>query len=237
MTQRTNARLAGSCFLLYIATGVASLVVFGRATRGGDAAAQLLSIVQHETEVRLAVLLTLLSFFWAVALGVTLYALTRDEDRDLATIAMACRVGEGVLGAAGAARLLGLVPIAHAAADTAHRADAAAARAFGALLFAQGGVGVPVTATCFAVGSAIFAWLFLRARTIPVSLAWLGVIASILLVAALPLQIAGIVGPAIANVVWALMALFEVTLALWLIFKGVNPPLHAEGVRSRAVRT
>jgi hypothetical protein len=52
---------------------------------------------------------------------------------------------------------------------------------------------VAVTATFFAVGSTLFSWLLLRGRMIPVPLAWLGVLASVLLVVLLPLEAAGFV--------------------------------------------
>jgi hypothetical protein len=77
-------------------------------------------------------------------------------------------------------------------------------------------------ATCFAVGSTVFSWLFLRGRMIPVSLAWLGVVASVLLVVCLPLQIAGFLGGPITQLMWLPMLAFEVPLGLWLIVKGVR---------------
>jgi hypothetical protein len=38
MTNTKNARLAGSMFLLYIATGIANMVVSGRSTGGAEIA-------------------------------------------------------------------------------------------------------------------------------------------------------------------------------------------------------
>src|SRR5881628_1750624 len=105
MTLRTNARLAGFMFLFYIATGLASLVVFNQATSGAEGtAAKLASIAQHAPLVRLTAVLTLLTFFDAVVLAVALYALTRDQDPDLAVLALCCRVTEGVIGAISAVR-------------------------------------------------------------------------------------------------------------------------------------
>src|SRR5260370_23592846 len=119
MTRTTNARLAGVAFLFYIAAGVASLVLSGWT---------------HATDV-----LSLLTSFSALVLGVTLYSITREQDPDLAMLGLTCRVVEGVPGHAG-----------------------------GAIFFA--------------VGSTLFAWLLLRGRMIPVALAQLGVLASVLLV-------------------------------------------------------
>jgi hypothetical protein len=87
-----------------------------------------------------------------------------------------------------------------------------------------------VESISFAVGSTLFCWLLLRGRMIPTVLAWLGVIASILLVVILPLQLAGLFGgPAtwsasVTLLVWLPMLVFEITLALWLLIKGVALP-------------
>jgi hypothetical protein len=115
MTRTTNARLAGFMFLFYIATGVAGMVLFGRATNGAEGtAATLASIAQHATTVRLTVVLTLLTFVDALVLAVALYALTRDQDGDLAMLALSFRVSEGVIGAVATVRTLGLLSVATA---------------------------------------------------------------------------------------------------------------------------
>ena len=220
MTRMTSARLAGSLFLLYIAAGITGMVLFSRASGGEGTAARLASIAQNVTMVRGTVVLTLVEFLCAIGLGVTLYALTRDQDRELALIALCCRAAEGIIGAAAAVRTLGLVSVA-AVSTSASGADAASAIAMGSLLLQQGGGSATISATCFAVGSMLFSWLFLRARSIPVWLAGLGVLASLLLVVVLPLELAGLVDGGF--LVWMPMLVFEVTLAFWLIVRGVAP--------------
>jgi hypothetical protein len=229
MTRTTNARLAGFTFLAYIATGIASMVLFAQAAAGANATAKLASIAQHATALRLTAVLTLLTFFEAVVLGVTLFALTHEEDFDLAVLGLCCRVGEGVLGAASAVSTMRLLPVAAASATSA-TPDAAAATALGASLLSQGGSSTAIGATCFAVGSTLFSYLFLRARSIPVPLAWLGVLASVLLVAGLPVQLAGFLPASLAWPIWMPMLAFEVTLAFWLLIKGVAvPPRQRSG--------
>ncbi len=160
------ARVAGFTFLFYIAAGIASLI---------------LARQPHVTDV-----LSIFTSLSALVLGVTLYAITREQDPTLAMLAMVCRVVEAIPGD---------------------------------------------SAIFFAVGSLLFAWLFLRGRMIPVVLAWLGVLASVLLVVILPLQLAGLFGGAttwsssVTWLVWLPMLVFEVTLALWLIIKGVAQPI------------
>ena len=84
------------------------------------------------------------------------------------------------------------------------------------------------SAIYFSVGSLFFSWLLLRGRLIPVALAQLGLLASALLVVILPLQLVGLFGgpmswaSSITWLVWLPMLVFEVTLAFWLMIKGVN---------------
>ena len=130
-------------------------------------------------------MLSLVTSFSALVLGVTLYAITRVQDPDIAMLGLTCRVIE-------------------------------AAPGHGEIYFA--------------VGSTAFCWLLLRGRMIPVALAWLGVIASVLLVMLLPLQVAGFFGgprawsSPVTWAVWLPMLVFELTFAVWLITKGVPMP-------------
>lgn len=225
MTRKTNARIAGLAFLLYIATGITSLVLSGRATGGAEGvAAKLASIAQHASIMRVIILLTLLCAGYALVLAVTIYALTRDQDRDLALMALCCRVGEAVV-IVTLSTLWTLAMLSLATTGTATvGADAAAGHALGALLLKMEDWIAIIAATCFALGSTLYCYLFLRARSIPVALAWLGVLASILLVIILPLRLAGFIEGAVTNFVWLPMLVFEVMLALWLLIKGVATP-------------
>lgn len=219
MTRTTNARIAGFTFLFYIAAGISSLVLFGGATGGEGIAAKLAGIAEHQQEVRITVLLDLLQCFSALVLAVTLYAITRAQDSDVAMLGLTCRVAEGVIGAVGIPSTLALLWL--ATASGAGAPDTAAAHALAAFLLRGS---VALTATFFAVGSTLFSWLLLRGRMIPIPLAWLGVGASVLLVACLPLQLAGFLSGPLTSYMWFPMLAFEVPLALWLLIKGVAMP-------------
>jgi hypothetical protein len=224
MTRNTNARIAGFTYLFYAAIGLYSELLMHRA-RGvdGDSAATLASIGEHATDVRMTILITLLECFSAIVLGVTLYGITREQDRELAMLALVCRVAEGVLLTLNIPGYLGLLWLAKAGGGTG-APDIAATNALRAFLLMPG-PSVPASAIFFAVGGTIFSWLLLRGRMVPVSIAWLGVFASGLLVVSLPLQIAGFPTGALTGYYqWMPALAFQIVLALWLLIKGVATP-------------
>ena len=223
MTRTTNARIAGFTFLFYIVVGIASMVLMNQATNAEGTAAILARVAEHASDLRIDIVLTLLQCFSALVLAVTLYGITRDEDQELAMLAMACRVGEGVFGAVGIPKELGLLWLATAGGGVG-APDAAAANALGAFVLMPD-PNPPIGAIFFAVGSTLFSYLLLRGRMIPASLASLGVFASVLLVVGLPLQLAGFFTGPLTGYQWLPMLVFEVVLAFWLLIKGVAMPM------------
>src|SRR5437764_1103170 len=180
MTRTVAARIAGFTFLFYIAAGVAEMALFG----AGGTAAKLAGIAQQAS---------------ALVLAVTLYRITRDVGPTLAMLAMACRVAEGVLGTILKLAIAGLLWL--ATARGADAPDGAAAHVTAAFLL-KVRWNATLSATFFAVGSTLFCWLLLRGRMIPMPLAWLGVVASVLLVVGLPLQLVGLLTGPVMQFLW-----------------------------------
>jgi hypothetical protein len=226
MTRAANARIAGFAFLFYIAVGITQMVL-GAAISAPGTAARLALMAHHTSQVQVEILLTLLTSMTALTLAVALYAITRDEDHDLAILALCCRVGEGMLGMIAPMITLGLLWLATPEVGTAV-SDTPAALVLAGFLRKLGGWNTITAAMLFAFGSTIFSWLLLRGRMIPRSLAWLGVAASLLLAVLLPLELAGVVSGAITKIMWLPMAAFEIPLGLWLLIKGVAPPTRRQ---------
>jgi hypothetical protein len=218
VSRRAAARLAGLAFLLYIAVGILTLVLSSRAMAGHGVEAKLASVAHHMLDLRIAVLFVLFTSFCALVLGVTLWGLTREQDPVLAMLALTCRVCEGLAGALGVQRTMGLLWLAGPGAP-----DAATARTLGTWLL-EGQVS-GVAAIFFSVGSVLFAWLLLRGRMIPAPLAWLGVVASAAAVVVLPLEFVDLFPGRWIWYIWLPLAAYEIPLALWLLFKGAAAPV------------
>ena len=219
MTRTTNARIAGVTYLFYAAIGICIELLMHQARGVGGDAATLARIGQYATNVRLSILIAVLECLSAFVLAVTLYGITRDEDQELAMLGLICRVAEGLLGSLNnIPGYLGLLWLTGVGTDVPDIPTANALRAF----LLMPGPMAPRGAIFFAVGTLIFSYLLLRGRMVPVSIAWLGVFASGLLVVLLPLQLAGFsTGPLTGYYQWLPALVFQVVLALWLLIKGV----------------
>src|SRR5438105_2637043 len=160
MTRATSARLTGFAYLGYMAVGLSNDFLMARATAGEGTSAKLAMMAQHATDVRIGILLKVCECLAAFVLAVSLYGLTRDEDHELAVLAMVCRVAEGIF-------LASLIPVDLGLLWLSTRAgnggvpDVAAAGTLAAFLFRPEG---SIPAVFFALGSAIFSWLLLRGR-------------------------------------------------------------------------
>ena len=78
MTPTTNARVIGFTLPIYFVAGISQLMLSSRGPAND--------------------LLTMVTSFSALVLGVTFYAITREEDPDLAMLGLGCRVLEAVPG-------------------------------------------------------------------------------------------------------------------------------------------
>ena len=227
MTRTTSARVAGATFLLYIAVGVAQMFVGGGATSGHGIAARLASVATHAPQLRLNLVLSLFLCVTALTLAVALHAITRVGDHELALLALVCRCVEGgVTPVISVVATLGLLALATA---PGLEAMGATVHPLALLLLNVRGWMPLVGATFFAVGSTLFSWLLLRGRLIPVPLARLGVVASILLVVGLPLQLVEVLRGPVTRLMWIPMAAFEVPLGIWLLVRGVAEPGERTG--------
>jgi hypothetical protein len=221
MTRNANARLAGIMFLFYIASGITGAIFFGLATKGADVAAKLASIATHGSQMSVAFVFALVGIFNALVLGLALYSLLRETDRDLALLALSFRVVEGAINAMPAVAILALLSLATTPAGS----DPLAALLLNVQVWS-----VTVGATVFAVGSALYSYLFLRARSIPMWLGWLGLVASVQLAVTAPMAGLGLLRGAGVGLMWLPMLVFEVTLGVLLLIRGATP---ARSVQTR----
>ena len=224
-SQRNAAKVAGFAFLCAIAIVV--LANFGISFRllvPGEAAETARNILAHETLFRLNIACDLIYLLNDVVLLAALYVILKPVNRNLALVAAFCRLvyalmwGVTALNMLGALRLLG---------------DAAYLPVFGAdqlqtlarLHLATSYDAYYVGLPFWGLASTVCSYLWFTSRYIPRTLAAFGVISSAWCVIC---AFAFIVFPNFnetVNASWfdSPMAIFEMALGFWLVFKGLRP--------------
>jgi hypothetical protein len=206
--------VAGFAYLFLIVTGLVSAALWGGVRTAQPIADTLRSISEHSGAVRLSIVLTAVSGLTTLVLAAMLYAVVARTDRNLAILALSCRVVEAGLYAVGMLNTLALLALSQRASDT----------ATGDLLMRLRPMGSNIGAIFFALGSTLYAYLLLRARSIPVALSATGVLGSLLVLVGVPIQTA--LGRStfggVSALIWVPVAVFEIATGVWLMVKGVR---------------
>ena len=224
-SQRTAAKIAGVTGLLAVA-----IVVFGNYVLLSplivprDAAETARNIMAHQTQARLALICFLLYSANVVVLLAALYVILRPVDRILALIGALFRLVFAVLwllatlNLLGALRLLGTAPYLRVFqpdhVQTLARLQIAAN-------FDDYYVGLPF----FGLAATICAYLWMRSGYIPKTLAIFGIIASAwCVICAFVFLVFPDFNKVVNDYIFDTpMAIFELVVSLWLLFKGLQP--------------
>ncbi len=229
-SQRTAAKVAGVAGLLAVVIVVyGNYALLGPLVVPGKAAETAQNFAAHQTQVRLALTCFLTYGVSVVVLLSALYVILRPVDRLLASIGALFRLVFALLwllttlNLLGALRLIGTAP--YLQAFEADRLQVLA-RVQIAASFDDYYIGLPF----FALAATVCSYLWFKSGYIPRSLAVFGVIASAwCVICAFVFLIFPTFDKAV-NAYWfdSPMALFELIVSIWLLFKGLKAADHAE---------
>jgi hypothetical protein len=235
-SQRTAARVAGFACLFAMAIVVyANYGIFTRFVVPGNATETARNIVAHERLFRIAVVCNIAYRTGVVILLAALYVILRPVNRGLALVGALCPLVFALLWLLTAPNMLGALRLLGSASYLqVFEADRlqALARLDLAANFDAYYIGLPF----FGLAATICSYLWFRSGYIPKALAAFGVIASAWCVLC---AFAFIIFPhfnKIVNDYWfdSPMAIFEMVLSFWLLFKGLRLPEIAEPVLARS---
>jgi hypothetical protein len=228
-SQRTAARIAGLTFPISFAAVVAvNFGIFARLIVRGNPAQTSRNILAHETLFRVGVAGDMVYCVAVVVLLTALYVILKPVSRNLALLAAFGRLVHGLtwllvtINLFTALRLL---------------SDADYSRAFGpdqlpalAQLYLSGFDAYYVGLLFWALGATVGSYLWFKSDYIPRALAAFGVISSAWCVACTFVFYIFPDFPKVVNL-WLFdspMAIFELALSFWLLFKGLKPSWVAE---------
>ena len=227
--QSKAARLAGLLFLVAMATGLfaefyvrfpSTLVV------SGDAAKTASNIMAYERLYRIGIANNIITFAIDVVLIWALYILLRPVNRNLALLAVFFRLVETTIACIGIITSYVAMQFISEAAPL-KTFDSNQLQAL-SLLHDTYALGFVVVAIFLGLGSTVFNYLLFTSRFIPKFLAAWGIFASLLLLIS---QFAIIIFPEIEKTIipacYGPIAIDEIALGFWLLFKGANIPKPA----------
>jgi hypothetical protein len=221
--QLKAARLAGLLFLIAMATGLfaefyvrfpSTLVV------SGDALKTTNNIIAHERLFRLGIANNIVTFAIDVVLIWTLYLLLKPVNRSLALLAVFFRLVETTLACFAIVNSYVAMQFIN---DSPTKLFELNQIQLLSLLHSIYALTFVIVAVFLGLGSTMFNYLFYKSGYIPKILAGWGIFASLLLLIS---QFAIIVFPAVEKKIipacYGPIALDEIALGLWLLFKGAK---------------
>jgi hypothetical protein len=234
-SQRKAAKVAGFSGLVAVAIVVfANYALLNPLIVPGNAAETARNLVAHETQVRVVATCFLTYSASVIVLLAALYVILRPVNRTLALVGALFRLVFAMLwllatlNLLGALRLLGSAP--YLQVFEADRLQALA-RLSVAANFDDYYAGLPF----FGLAATVCAYLWLKSNYIPKGLAVFGVISSGWCVICAFVFLIFPHFNEIVNDYWfdSPMALFEMVLSFWLLFKGLRSPAISEPILSR----
>ena len=223
-SQRTAARIAGLAFPISFAIVVAvNFGIFARLIVSGNPAETARNILAHETLFRVGIAGDMVYCVGVVVLLTALYVILKPINQNLALLAAFGRLVHGLTWLLATLNLFTALRL---------LSDADYSRAFGpeqlpslARLYLSGYDAYYVGLLFWGLGATAGSYLWFKSNYIPRALASFGVISSAWCAAC---TFVYYIFPNFAKVVnlwWfdSPMAIFELTLSFWLLFKGLRP--------------
>jgi len=232
LSRRSAARVAGIAYLLTFAVVVsANFGIFARLSVRGDATATAHNILAHEALFRLYLACNTLYVIGVVVLLTALYTLLAPVHRSLALLAAVLRLIFGLMWLLATVIPYFVLRLLHGAAYL-NVFETGQLQALGKLYLGGGFETYYVGLPFYGMASTVCSYLWLRSGQIPRWLAAWGVIASGWCVLT---AVAFIAIPHFEKIVndWLFdspMALFELAVGGWLLFKGLPPEPSGESL-------
>lgn len=215
------ARVAGFAYLITILLGIFSVgFVESNLIVAGDNAATVHNIMANQLLFRIGITGEIMMYVLVVLLAWALYIILKTVNSNLALLALLWRLGEAIIGG-GVTVLSGLIPLLLLNGEAIFEVEQL--QALVGLFLDVRSAGLDVVLIFIGMGGTVFFYLFFKSKYIPRILAAWGILTYLSM---LILSFASILIPnfpeAIKMAFFAPGGLFEITIGLWLLVKGVN---------------
>jgi len=209
-------QLCGFLFLFVLITTMLSYSMAGAPLDGEDVTNTLRAVAKSGKKYRTSIVFDLVSHVSIVVLAGVLYLAFSPYNRSLALMGTVLRVAEGTIIAFNEVNNIILLAVAQKFVSAAG-AEATALETMGRSLVLAEHWGYKIGLAFFALGSLLYAILFVSSGAVPRALGWWGVVASLLASADVWLSL---VNPNWRMVSFVTILPYEVALGVWLLLRG-----------------
>lgn len=235
MTNRTiepeqyrAAKVVGFFYLFTMATAIfGEMYVRGQLIVPGDAVQSAANIAASERLFRLGVVSDLITSIGVVILVWALYIVLKPINKNLALLATFLRLVEISIAAASIVNSIAALRLLSNAAYL-QAFDTQQLQVLARLSISEYGFGLQIVFVFLGLGSTVFSYLWFKSRYIPRALSAFGIFGSVMLTTG---GLAIMVFPSLEHTLelsyMMPLGIFEITLGLWLLFKGVRVPVVA----------
>jgi Domain of unknown function (DUF4386) len=213
-------RWLGAMFLLVIVTSFASGVLIASAAGTGSMSDVLVGVAGSPAQVRLGMLLGLVTSLAIVGLAVLLYVVLRGQAQVLALVALGWWLAEAIVLAVAKAGDAALIGLGQAFVAAGSPADAHY-QALASFLYTglDKGLGSTTHMLFYCAGGLIWYGLFLRSGYLPRAIPAFGLLAVALGLAG---SVAEILGAQVSILVYLPLLPFELVIGTWLLARGIR---------------
>ena len=216
-TNKNIPRYIGVAFLFQaVASAVVGLILIEPLKVPGDIVATMANFSNHVTQVRVSVLGEMVTVTALVVLSVLLYLALKEQNRDVAFVALGLRLTEVALLAVSRIATFTFLRTSQAFVIEGHPTYL---QTLGTLVFETQETAYSLSMIFFTLGGTLFYYLLFKSRYVPQALSLFGLIAA-------PLAFIGevftLLGFAVPLWVFIPNLPFELTIGIWLIVKGFD---------------
>ena len=215
-SNKNTPRFLGAAFLFQAIAALAWTLLLSSLVEIGDISATMTNISNNVLQMRVSIVIALLTAIGVAILGALLYIVLHKQNKIIALVALALYLLEAAILAASRIEAFSLLRISQESVIAGHPDYL---QTLGKLYYESADFGDWLHALPFAIGALLFYYLFFKSRYIPRALALFGLATASLALIGTSIVLLGFEFPLI---VIGLNFLFEVTIGMWLLVKGIS---------------
>ena len=212
-------RLLGVVFLIVAVASIVSALLSMATIGSGSISDNLVNISNNTMQVRISLLIDLITSVGIVVLAILLYTVLQNQNKNIAFVALGLYIAEAIILAISKISMFSLIPLSLEY-TKAGSMDLSYFQTLGMILKDAGRVGWTIHMLFFSLGAILFYYLFYKAESIPRVLAIWGLVAASL---ALIWTLLSFFDLDLGMILLPPEMLFELGIGLWLIIKGFSP--------------